>query len=189
MKTINRVYEQRWSAFLHAGGIMLFVSPPFMHVLGLTPTSVLAGLFIFMGEQSLAVNPILYRTFSILTPPSELPALPKTISSYWPIHAYTLTQIVLTSIIFIVTLTIAGPAFPVLIIMLVPARLFLMNKIWNRETLRFVDAWACRDGTPEGDEDGKKMQRARLEQENADFPVRRDDVEAGSRGVEGSKIE
>ena len=28
-----------------------------------------------------------------------------------------------------------------------------MNKIWNRETLRFVDAWACRDGTPEDDED------------------------------------
>ncbi|KAI5207067.1 hypothetical protein E4T39_02132 [Aureobasidium subglaciale] len=189
MKTVNRVYEQRWSAFLHAGGIMLFVSPPFMHVLGLTPTSVLAGLFIFMGEQSLAVNPILYRTFSILTPPSELPALPKTVSSYWPIHAYTLTQIVLTVIIFIVTLTIAGPAFPVLIIMLVPARLLLMNKIWNRETLRFVDAWACRDGTPEGDEDRRKMERARLEQENADFPVRRDDVEAGTRGMQGTKAE
>lgn len=56
MKAVPRVYEQRWSAFLHAGGIMLFVSPPFMHVLGLTPTSVLAGLFIFMGQQSLAVK-------------------------------------------------------------------------------------------------------------------------------------
>lgn len=50
------VYEQRWSTFLHAGGIMLFVSPPFMKVLGLTPTSVLAGLFLFMGEQSLSVK-------------------------------------------------------------------------------------------------------------------------------------
>jgi len=28
-----------------------------------------------------------------------------------------------------------------------------MNKLWNRETMRFVDAWACRDGTPEDDED------------------------------------
>ncbi len=28
-----------------------------------------------------------------------------------------------------------------------------MNKLWSRETLRFVDAWACRDGTPEDDED------------------------------------
>lgn len=55
-REVRRVYEQRWSAFLHAGGIMLFVSPPFMTVLGLTPTSVLAGLFLFMGEQSLSVK-------------------------------------------------------------------------------------------------------------------------------------
>jgi hypothetical protein len=55
-REVRRVYEQRWSAFLHAGGILLFVSPPFMHVLGLTPTSVLAGLFMFMGEQSLSVK-------------------------------------------------------------------------------------------------------------------------------------
>jgi HCO3- transporter family len=56
IKEVKRVYEQRWSAFLHAGGILLFLSPPFMHVLGLTPTSVLAGLFLFMGEQSLSVK-------------------------------------------------------------------------------------------------------------------------------------
>lgn len=55
-REIRRVYEQRWSALLHAGGILLFVSPPFMKVLGLTPTSVLAGLFLFMGEQSLSVK-------------------------------------------------------------------------------------------------------------------------------------
>lgn len=52
----RRVYEQRWSAFLHAGAILIFTSPPLQHVLGLTPTSVLAGLFLFMGEQSLAVK-------------------------------------------------------------------------------------------------------------------------------------
>jgi hypothetical protein len=52
----ERVYEQRWSHFLHAAGILVFVSPPLMKVLGLTPTSVLAGLFLFMGEQSLAVK-------------------------------------------------------------------------------------------------------------------------------------
>jgi hypothetical protein len=28
-----------------------------------------------------------------------------------------------------------------------------MSKFWNRETLRFVDKWACKDGTPEDDED------------------------------------
>ena len=55
-KVVRRVYEQRWSAFLHAGAILAFVSPPLQLVLGLTPTSVLAGLFMFMGEQSLVVK-------------------------------------------------------------------------------------------------------------------------------------
>jgi hypothetical protein len=66
VREVWRVYEQRWSAFLHAAGILVFVSPPFMHVLALTPTSVLAGLFLFMGEQSLSVNPILYRHSTFL---------------------------------------------------------------------------------------------------------------------------
>lgn len=150
---VRRVYEQRWSAFLHAGAILAFISPPLQLVLGLTPTSVLAGLFMFMGEQSLAVNPVLYRFFYLLTPPSELLALPTAVQGYFGVHLYTVSQIVLTVVIFIVTLTKGAPAFPVIIIALVPARLLLMNKLWSRETLRFVDAWACRDGTPEDDDD------------------------------------
>ncbi|KAK5156440.1 hypothetical protein LTR04_005635 [Oleoguttula sp. CCFEE 6159] len=179
-KIVRRVYEQRWSHFLHAGGILAFVSPPLMRVLGLTPTSVLAGLFLFMGEQSLSVNPILYRTFYMLTPPSELPELPKTVSSYLPIHMYTLVQIVLTTVIFIVTLTVAGPAFPIIIIALVPFRLLLMNKMWNRESLRFVDAWACRDGTPEDDEDQKLQAEATARATGRDI----ESGVAGSSGVE-----
>ncbi|CZR62945.1 related to human band 3 anion transport protein [Phialocephala subalpina] len=141
--------------FLQASGILLFISPPFQHILGLTPTSVLAGLFLFMGEQSLAVNPILFRFFYILTPPSELPPLPKGVKNYLGIHAFTLLQILMTGIIFYITLTVAAPAFPVVIIALAPVRLLVMNRVWGRETLRFVDAWACKEGTPEGDEDGR----------------------------------
>jgi hypothetical protein len=154
-KESSAVYEQRWSPFLQAAAILIFVSPPFQHILGLTPTSVLAGLFLFMGEQSLAVNPILFRFFYLLTPPSELPPLPKGIKNYWGIHSYTVLQILVTGIIFYVTLTIAAPAFPIIIIALVPVRLWIMNKLWNRETLRFVDAWACKNGTPEDDQDAR----------------------------------
>ena len=98
-------------------------------------------------------SPILYRFFSLLTPQSELPPLPESLKIYWPVHAYTVSQIVVTVIIFIVTLTQGAPAFPVVIIALVPIRLLLMNRIWSKDTLRFVDAWACRDGTPEDGED------------------------------------
>jgi hypothetical protein len=37
-----------------------------MRVLGLTPTSVLAGLFLYIGEQSLSVNPIIFRFLYML---------------------------------------------------------------------------------------------------------------------------
>jgi len=187
VKDVRRVYEQRWSAFLHAAGIMLFVSPPFMHLLGLTPTSVLAGLFLFMGEQSLSVNPILYRIFYLLTPPSELPTLPPSIShanpptwsSYAPIHCYTIVQVILTFIIFVVTLTKGAPIFPVIIIALVPVRLLFLKKIWRREVLRFVDAWACRGGTPEDDEDEESC-TARAEEEGIWGLQVQDGMEMGS---------
>lgn len=169
-KAIRTVYEQRWSHLLHAAGIFCFVSPPLMHVLGLTPTSVLAGLFLYMGEQSLATNPVLWRFFQILTPVTELSKLPdhiegiaseiqgpesgderprqplrlrlrcgawcRRLRGYAGIHAYTVLQILVTAGIFAVTLTPAAPAFPVIIVALVPLRLKLMTRIWDRATLR-----------------------------------------------------
>jgi hypothetical protein len=115
-----------------------------------------------------------------LTPPSELPLLPASLHdkakeessqrpSYLPIHCYTILQIVLTAAIFVLTLTKAAPAFPVLIIALVPFRLLVMKRWWNREVLRFVDAWACREGTPEDDED--RSAQSRLASDAADDAI------------------
>ncbi|KAK6359902.1 hypothetical protein TWF696_001029 [Orbilia brochopaga] len=146
-KKVQMVYEQRWSHLLHALGILAFVSPPFMHVLGLTPTSVLAGLFLFMGQQSLSVNPILRRVFEMLTPPSELPDLSREgIRNYWGIHTYTIAQLIITGIVFGVTFTPAAPCFPVIIILFVPIHLKLSPRIWSKYVLNKVDSWACREG-------------------------------------------
>lgn len=64
-----------------------------------------------------------------------------------------MVPVAVTNVIFVATLTKAAAAFPVLIIALIPVQLSLMNRIWRREVLRFVDAWACKEGTPEDDED------------------------------------
>jgi hypothetical protein len=147
-RVIPRTYEQRYSHFIQASLILIFVSPPLQRLLGLTQTSVLAGLFMFMGYQSLCVNPILPRVANLLTPPSDLPQLPRGVS-WMGVHGYTITQVVMTGIVFGVTLTVAAPAFPLVIIALVPVRLTVMNRIWARETLLMVDGWACREGKPE----------------------------------------
>ncbi|KAL4925151.1 HCO3 transporter family-domain-containing protein [Aspergillus undulatus] len=122
-----------------------FVSPPFMKVLGLTPTSVLAGLFLFMAKLTIA-SPILYRTFYLLTPPSELPLYhllsQNPTGTPHPVptiarHAH----------------PICHPGLPLLIVALVPFRLLLMKCWWPREAPRSVDAWACKEVTPGDDED------------------------------------
>jgi HCO3- transporter family len=59
-RMIRHVYEQRWSAFSHAARIRILILPPSMHVLGFIPISVLAGLFLLIGEHSLSVTPMLF---------------------------------------------------------------------------------------------------------------------------------
>jgi hypothetical protein len=134
-------YEQRYSHFIQAGLIMIFVAPPLQWLFSLTlsPTSVLAGIFMFMAYQSLTVNPIPQRIAYLVTPIDDMPDLPSG-ASWSGVHAYTLSQIVLTGIVFgVVTLPVAAPAFPIIIIILVPVRLKVMNKIWTRKTLTGVD--------------------------------------------------
>ena len=84
-----------------------------------------------------------------MLPPVPLAAkLPKGVT-WWGVHGFTITQIALTSGVFAVTLSKAAPAFPMLIIALVPIRLCCARWVWGRETLRWVDCWACREGGPE----------------------------------------
>lgn len=147
----------------------------------------------------LLFSPILYRTFYLLTPPSELPVLPSSLArrnqygettlkpSYIPIHIYTLLQIAITVAIFILTLTRAAPAFPVLIIALVPFRLLIMKRWFRREVLRFVDAWACREGTPEDDEDTKeKPNQGRSESGSGERGRRRDSGENSASSADAA---
>lgn len=147
-RPVARTYEQRYSHLAPAVLMLAFVSPPLQRLLGLTQTSVLAGLFIFMGYQSLRVNPILERVGHLATPRSRLPDLPP--GATWAgVHTYTTTQLALTGVVFGVTLTVAAPAFPLIVMALVPVRLSLVNRVWGRETLKRVDGWACRGGSPE----------------------------------------
>ncbi|KIE00225.1 HCO3, HCO3-transporter family, partial [Metarhizium majus ARSEF 297] len=175
VRPVARTHEQRYSHLIQAAVILVFVSPPLQGLLGLTQTSVLAGLFMFMGYQSLAVNPILDRIFQLLTPKSELPALPDGVT--WSgIHSFTGTQLILTGIVFGVTLTVAAPAFPLVIIALVPLRLTLMKRAWSAETLRFVDGWACRPGRPEDESDAGQVIMAEDEEKGRDSVMRSDNV-------------
>ena len=127
-------------------------------------------------------SPILYRVAALLTPAADRRPLPNTIRNYRGIYMYTAIQIISTVAVFVVAQTKAAPVFPIMIIILVPVRLLLMSRFWDRETLRYVDAWACKEGTPEDDEDAelsgqakdagkeKHHQNASMKQPRLDIP-------------------
>lgn len=179
-----RTHEQRYSPLLQAALILAFIAPPLQRLLGLTPTSVLAGLFLFMAYQSLRANPMLARVGHLVTPPSALPPLPRGVS-WRGVHAFTVAQLLLTGLVFGVTLTVAAPAFPLLIVALVPLRLTLMPRLWSRETLAFVDAWACRPGRPE---DGRGRASSRGEGDGTTMAAAVDDGSAtADRGASAAR--
>ena len=93
----------------------------------------------------------------------------------------------MTVVVFIVTLTVAGPAFPVIIIALVPFRLLGMNRIWSRDVLMYVDRWACREGRPEDKEDADQTLHPDGETENTAQSGSDEarDVEKGDTGRSG----
>ena len=51
-----------------------------------------------------------------------------------------------------------------------------MKKIWDRETMRYVDGWACIEGTPEDDEDKTAETEKRVRPEEG--LMRRDETMA-----------
>ena len=76
--------------------------------------------------------------------------------------------------------------FPVIIIALVPVRLVIMKKLWNIETLRHVDQWACKEGTPEDEEDEEAREEPAREAPGE--IVIADDRKAGGGGIFGGSI-
>lgn len=61
-----------------------------------------------------------------------------------------------------------------------------MRRVWSREVLRYVDAWACRDGTPEDDEDRRKG-GVRMEA-GSDESTELEELEHGREGGRGSGV-
>jgi hypothetical protein len=63
-----------------------------------------------------------------------------------------------------------------------------MNKIWSPDVLRYVDRWACREGTPEDVEDERRASLVGQNEHVRDVGVARDagDVEKGERGGSGN---
>ena len=143
------VVDQRLSNLLQSGmvAVMLVILP----VLALVPTSVVTGLFLFMGVESLLEGDIFSRMIFPFVQKEFLASLgfedrlkkDNFLQNHTKqINVYTLIQLVAFGIVFYVTQTSASIAFPVFILLLIPLRFSLLPRLkpfFDQEFINTID--------------------------------------------------
>ncbi|KAF9454840.1 hypothetical protein P691DRAFT_783924 [Macrolepiota fuliginosa MF-IS2] len=135
------VVEQRVSNLAQGSLCLVLLTGPFLHVLNLIPRGVLAGLFWYMGLDALRGNGITKKILYLiqdqrLTPLSE--PLRRVRKSR--ILMFLTVELVGFGATFAITQTIAAIGFPVIIMLLIPLRIFLIPRLpFTSEELAILD--------------------------------------------------
>ncbi|TGO66352.1 hypothetical protein BOTNAR_0063g00340 [Botryotinia narcissicola] len=137
----SHVVEQRVSNLAQGLLTLGTMTGPLLIVIHLIPQGVLAGLFFVMGIQALLGNGITTKILfllkdSSLTPSSDpLRHLPRR-SAIWIFVAIQLFGFGAT---FAITQTIAAVGFPVIILALIPVRIWALPRWFTKEELSVLD--------------------------------------------------
>ncbi|KZT51011.1 hypothetical protein CALCODRAFT_443673 [Calocera cornea HHB12733] len=135
------VVEQRVSNLAQGSLCLVLLSPPFMHLLGLVPRGVLAGLFWYMGTDALFTSGVTAKLLYLLTDPPLLsptdPLLPARRSR---ILLFLLIELLGFGATFAIVQTVAAIGFPVVIFALVPIRLWAVPRLgFDEGEMRALD--------------------------------------------------
>ena len=142
VRVTDHVVEQRVSN-LAQGLLFLFtMSGPLLIVLHLIPQGVLAGLFFVMGVQALEGNGITLKLLFLardkeLIDASDPLARIERRSAIWAFVAIALIGFGAT---FAISQTIAAIGFPIILLLLIIVRTWLMPKWFREDELRVLDA-------------------------------------------------
>lgn len=141
-RVVDHVVEQRFSNLAQGFLTLGTMSGPLLIVLHLIPQGVLAGLFFIMGIQALEGNGITLKMLYLcrdrnLTPASDKFSRIQRKEAIWYFVALELIGFGAT---FAITQTIAAIGFPIIILLLIPVRTFLLPKYFTKEELSILDA-------------------------------------------------
>ncbi|EXJ82355.1 hypothetical protein A1O3_06168 [Capronia epimyces CBS 606.96] len=142
VRVTDHVVEQRVSNLAQGLLFVVTMTGPLLVVLHLIPQGVLAGLFFVMGAQALVGNGITQKMLFLardkeLTDASDPLARIDRRLAIWVFVALELIGFGAT---FAISQTIAAIGFPVIILLLIPVRTWLMPKWFRDEELRALDA-------------------------------------------------
>ena len=159
---IEGVVDQRLSNLLQSGlvAVVLLILP----VLALVPTSVVTGLFLFMGVESLMEGDLYARIMLPIVEQRFLAVLkigPLIHLDRKRVHLYTLIQLIAFGIVFFVTRTVASIIFPVLILLLIPLRFRVLKRVFDATFIDVIDQPLILPSVPERQEtDAEKAEVA-----------------------------
>ncbi|KAH8683165.1 HCO3 transporter family-domain-containing protein [Tricladium varicosporioides] len=139
---VDHVVEQRVSNLAQGLLTLGTMSGPLLVILHLIPQGVLAGLFFVMGVQALEGNGITSKILFLckdasLTPKSEPLKRIRRRNMIW---VFVAIQLIGFGATFAITQTIAAVGFPIIILLLIPFRTFVLPKWFEDEELRLLDA-------------------------------------------------
>ncbi|WFD33666.1 hypothetical protein MCUN1_000479 [Malassezia cuniculi] len=139
---IERVVEQRTSHFAIALLTIGAMTRPILVSLGTMPRAVFAGVFLLVGWASIESNPIVLRTLSLLQDRSSLPfnATPLLQLRRRTIALFVGIQWLFFAATIAVTQTVAAIGFPVIIILMIPCRVYYVPRLFTKEELEILDA-------------------------------------------------
>lgn len=197
-RVVDHVVEQRVSNLAQGLLTLGTMSGPLLIVLHLIPRGVLAGLFFIMGVQALEGNGITLKMVYLakdrsLTGATNPLSRIRRKQAIWYFVALELLGFGAT---FAITQTIAAIGFPIIILLLVPVRTFLMPKYFTDEELSILDAPTASPFTMESvggnfGEDVDALPVASRGNDRPNYPEGMDagdSIERGEAGTKGSGL-
>ena len=142
VRVADHVVEQRVSNFAQGLLTLGTMTGPLLIVVHLIPQGVLAGLFFIMGVQALQGNGITLKLLFLardrkLTQASD-PL--KRIQRRLAVWVFVILELLGFAAIFAISQTIAAIGFPVIILLMIPFRSFIMPLWFRHEELLALDA-------------------------------------------------
>ncbi|XP_060920797.1 anion exchange protein 2b isoform X2 [Labrus mixtus] len=136
---IQEVKEQRVTGLLVA--IMVGMSIVIGDLLRQIPLAVLFGIFLYMGVMSLNGIQLTERMMLLLMPPKYHPdhTYVRKVRTL-RMHLFTCIQLVCLGVLWAVMSTQASLAFPFVLILTIPVKMFLLRRIFNVREIACLDA-------------------------------------------------
>jgi len=142
-----------------------------LNVIKLIPLPVLYGVFLFMGLVALPAQQLWQRILLFFQEPARVPQTPYTkyVKPLKRVHLFTVIQLFFFALLYAVkSFKMIAIAFPVMILLCIPVRIYLLPKIFSEDELTLLD------GSPEEIEEWILNETKGIDDQNEEIRVTTD---------------